>query len=326
MKRQGLSMAFDGTPYAHKPRDIHEEARGRWKSIFPAIGVSDQWLTGKHGPCPMCGGKDRYRFTNIYARGEYYCNFCGPGTGIDLAMGVLKLPLRDVIAIVRKAAAGAPVHMVKPSHSSVRMQQYIADLWRTADRVQPHDVCAQYLQARGVQPEPLALEIKYSSRVVYTHDDKTRTYHPAMIARYVAPDTIERTVHVTYLESGGRKAAVPKPKKLGPGIKPPGGAVRLFRSAETMGIAEGIETALAAQRLFDVPVWAALNDGGLLKWVPPASAKNILIFGDNDKSFAGQSAAYGLAQRLRNMGRTVEVRLPDEAGDDWNDVLVGRAG
>ena len=39
-----------------------ERAVGRWKSILPAFGVTPQQLTGKHGPCPLCGGKDRFRF------------------------------------------------------------------------------------------------------------------------------------------------------------------------------------------------------------------------------------------------------------------------
>ena len=47
---------------------IKERARGRWQGILPAIGVSSQYLTGKHGPCPMCGGKDRFRWTTKTVR------------------------------------------------------------------------------------------------------------------------------------------------------------------------------------------------------------------------------------------------------------------
>jgi len=58
-----------------------------------------------------------------------------------------------------------------------------------------------------------------------------------------------------------------------------------------------------------------------LRWLlPPPEAKRIIIFGDNDPSYAGQAAAYALARRLRSDERVVEVQIPAEVGADWNDV------
>ena len=34
-----------------------EQAVGRWRSILTELDVPAQYLTGKHGPCPCCGGK-----------------------------------------------------------------------------------------------------------------------------------------------------------------------------------------------------------------------------------------------------------------------------
>src|SRR5204862_4060212 len=85
-------------------------------------------------------------------------------------------------------------------------------------------------------------------------------------------------------------------------------------------IAEGIETALSASVLFGVPCWAAVNAGMLAAWRPPPEARHIIIFGDNDPSFAGQAAAYVLARRLGSEGRVVEVQVPAEMDADWNDV------
>jgi putative DNA primase/helicase len=61
-----------------------DRARGHWREILPILGVEERFLTGSHGPCPMCGGKDRYRFTDKDGDGWYYCNQCGPGSGILL--------------------------------------------------------------------------------------------------------------------------------------------------------------------------------------------------------------------------------------------------
>ncbi|MCW5705488.1 MAG: hypothetical protein KIT82_23260, partial [Bradyrhizobium sp.] len=42
---------------------LKDRARGRWKQILSvAAGIDSRHLDGKHHPCPMCGGKDRWRF------------------------------------------------------------------------------------------------------------------------------------------------------------------------------------------------------------------------------------------------------------------------
>ncbi|HHT9923480.1 TPA: primase-helicase zinc-binding domain-containing protein [Legionella pneumophila] len=46
--------------------------------------MDKRYLKNKHGPCPVCGGKDRFRFDDIEGRGTFYCNQCGPGSGIKL--------------------------------------------------------------------------------------------------------------------------------------------------------------------------------------------------------------------------------------------------
>jgi putative DNA primase/helicase len=88
-----------------------------------------------------------------------------------------------------------------------------------------------------------------------------------------------------------------------------------------MGVAEGIETALSASIMYGVPVWACINKTILAKWEPPKIARRILIFADNDANFSGQAKAYHLANRLTVQHKLdVEVLIPPEIGEDWNDV------
>ncbi|OTQ77542.1 hypothetical protein B6D23_11390 [Gilliamella sp. N-W3] len=62
--------------------EITTQAVGKWQSIFSSLGI--EVGNGKHCPCPVCGGKDRFRFDNKDGRGTYICNQCGSGDGLEL--------------------------------------------------------------------------------------------------------------------------------------------------------------------------------------------------------------------------------------------------
>ncbi|MDO4879526.1 MAG: primase-helicase zinc-binding domain-containing protein, partial [Neisseria sp.] len=49
----------------HSLSDIRAAAYGRWPEIHAALGIPAKLLnTRKHQPCPHCGGKDRFRYTD----------------------------------------------------------------------------------------------------------------------------------------------------------------------------------------------------------------------------------------------------------------------
>ena len=74
--------------------EVTDAAAGRWRDILGAIGgLSDKQLSDTHQPCPLCGGKDRYRFDDLDGTGSWFCNKCGGkhhsgggGSGMDLLM------------------------------------------------------------------------------------------------------------------------------------------------------------------------------------------------------------------------------------------------
>jgi putative DNA primase/helicase len=143
-----------------------------------------------------------------------------------------------------------------------------------------------------------------------------------MVSKVITHDDHAVNVHLTYLNPNGTKRVVEgqPTKRVMAGKLPEGSAIRLMPAAEVMGIAEGIETALSASRMFAMPVWSVINGTMLAKWRPPEIAKHIVVFGDHDKNFAGHAKAYAAANRLYiQFGRQVEVRIPDQVGD-WNDV------
>ena len=110
-------------------------------------------------------------------------------------------------------------------------------------------------------------------------------------------------------------------KKVMPGKLPPGCAIRLGPIKSVMGVAEGIETAISAAIMYDMPVWACVNGTLLSQWIPPDGVEQVTVFGDNDGNYTGQAKAYILANRLEvQYKRRVTVMLPPVPGQDWNDV------
>src|SRR5690349_3242895 len=63
---------------------IQQQANGLWPLILETLGINAIYLKNKHGACPVCGGRDRWRFDNKEGRGTYFCNKCGSGDGLQL--------------------------------------------------------------------------------------------------------------------------------------------------------------------------------------------------------------------------------------------------
>jgi putative DNA primase/helicase len=67
-----------------------DRARGRWPEILARCGVDRKFLRrNRHGPCPLCGGRDRYRFTDEHGSGSYFCNQCGASRGHGAGLRLL---------------------------------------------------------------------------------------------------------------------------------------------------------------------------------------------------------------------------------------------
>tara|TARA_R100000808_G_scaffold24871_1_gene58941 strand:- start:1816 stop:3705 length:1890 start_codon:yes stop_codon:yes gene_type:complete len=68
--------------------EVRPAVTGRWRAILPTLGVPAGALVNKHGPCPGCGGKDRFRFDDEGGRGTWICSQGGgetiAGDGFEL--------------------------------------------------------------------------------------------------------------------------------------------------------------------------------------------------------------------------------------------------
>jgi putative DNA primase/helicase len=306
-----------------------QQAEGKWPSVLAACGVESKLLTGRNMPCPMCGGKDRFRFmlNSTRADGRWICSGCMPqtGSGFDLIMALKRCDLKEAMRMVGDVVGTAkPVRQRAPDAEAMRRS--LNELWRKATVIATDDPVDKYLRRR-LLPLPDQRYIRTIEDLKY-HDEPP-SWHWGMLAMVVGPDGKPSTLHRTYLTNDGRKAPVEAVRRLHAGRVAKGGAVRCIpmkADTDELGIAEGIETALAAFKLTGIPCWAAVSAPMLEAWMPPPEAKRIVVFGDSDRSYTGQASAYALAKRLTLVDKLdVRVRLPClgwPEDKDWNDVLI----
>lgn len=304
--------------------EISEQAVNRWPGILAHFGISPN-LQGKQTACPVCGGRDRFRFDNLEGRGTWICNACGAGDGLKLLMLKTGWSFREAASKVRGVIGEIPETRPGKRPDQSRSRILCRALWLRSVPIGEDDAGA-YLASRGILP-PYPGALRFCAAAEVSGHPERQTL-PAMLALVTGPDGTAVNIHRTYLENGAKAVwndpetgVAVSPRRLMPGAIPDGSAIRLGAVGDLLGVAEGIETALRARDRFGMPVWAAINSTMLEKFVPPPGIAELHIFGDNDAKFGGQAAAYRLAHRTaaRKDAPKVEVHIPDQVGTDWAD-------
>jgi len=314
----------------------------RWQEIILSLAphLSPMIERGRrHGPCPLCGGKDRARCHNDFEEtGGVFCNQCSGGANgfavLQWANGWTFLETVDAVCKHLGLADSdipkiRPIQKLKPQQEkdwSVERQR-LQTIWdgSTPDTGR----IARYFKSRGITvPVPPTLRLHPSH--FYFHQGSEARY-PTMLAQIVMGGKAIG-LHQTWLAPDGPgKADVSKPKKSRKCAESMrGGAIRLYpaESGKPIGLVEGIETAISVHQLTGLPTWSCINSGMLERVILPDSVREIYIGADKDRSGCGQRAADRLAKRLVGEGREVQIVLPPgeipdgEKSVDWSDVLM----
>ncbi len=335
-------------------QQIAQMAEGRWHGILSNLGVDGGVLSGRNQPCPLpsCasdkGGKDRFRWTNYQETGAYFCNGCGSGDGFEFAGKYLGLdPKQTLSAVSQLVDCTQPpprYEQRKPKVSAIEKMKKISDECVDIESDEAAPVI-EYLAKRGTSQVPPGVKCHPALPFwdsVNGEDGKPQWHRvgdfPAMVAAIRNPAGKTITLHATYIgdipprEDGSSR---PRKKVLSPCASARGGAIQLWpeptedRDAKHLGLAEGIETAIAAFEMGGGkhPVWATYSASFMRQFVVPKWVGRLFVYGDNDASFTGQSAAYELARRVKHeTGLTdVQVYIPKKPGD-WLDVMNERDG
>lgn len=310
--------------------ELQRATKGRWPTLLPANGVSEEFLSPKQGPCPKCGGKTRFRFEDKDGSGKWFCNTCCPkgSDGFGLVALVKNIDRNDAIKeIAEQVGQGLSAEKKADKREESRTpMETLSKRWNESIAINSKSAAGKYLAKRGLKT-PQSDDLGSHPALDYWESDgpgrpkKVGTYH-ALIALVTNVNGDPVGLQYIYLTADGDKAPVPSPKKRQVAAEggSSGACVKLDAAGETIAIAEGIETGIYVRGVSGLPTWCGMTANIMAAIEVPPEVKAVYIFADNDKSGTGLKAAYDLADRLVAQGVTVYILLPAKVDQDWLDA------
>jgi putative DNA primase/helicase len=301
------------------------------KARFLAESVADipsDCLTGKHSQCPLHGGKNDFRFDDKTGLGSWICT-CGHGDIFDLVMQSRKCSFSDAMHLISEALNGAPalpalerIDAKVKERDIEKNRRSMEQLWHSAKPLTIGDPAHTYLsRTRRITISQFNC-LRFHECAPYKIDETTER-HPSLLAAFIKDGQMVQVQRTALTLDGHKAFEKPGDKRLMPGwTLASGGAVRLFEPFDVLGVAEGVETALAAKQLTGIPTWACLTAKLLEKVVVPNTVREVVIFADNDQSQTGQNSAATLALRLTAEDRQVRIMTPNVCGTDFADLVL----
>ncbi|MEM1149315.1 MAG: hypothetical protein AAGI03_01995 [Pseudomonadota bacterium] len=261
--------------------------------VIARLGIARLQKSGCEmiGPCPLCGGRDRFGI-NLRSN-AFLCRRCDirGGDQVALVQAILGCDFKGALEWLcgstevnaseraRRLAAARRAAEKQARDSERYRQAAIEDargIWDRAKGASLKEVKA-YLAARGVAPDPWPGTLRALPDHPYVRKFKGEglvTLHrgPALIAKCDGSDGHGSAVHQTWIDAArpGKKAVVQRgdedfPSKMVRGSAK-GAAIRLVQGDpgnDTLVMGEGIETTLSAWAAHSIPgaaFWAGISD------------------------------------------------------------------
>nr|WP_213168165.1 toprim domain-containing protein [Citrobacter freundii] len=280
-------------------REVKRQAAGSWESLLPQCGVTVP-PKGRHGPCAICGGSDRFHYIDDHGGGEWHCRQCDEpnhGDGLDL---IARSQGITITAAAQKVSSvlGGDTRTPEPKPAREKPQTDIAGkVAALTAKASPGQ--SAYLTSKGLQcPFPMLSD---GSLLLVLKNGAGATTG----AQVIKPDGSKRLVAGTVKKGSFC-------------------VVNSGETPETVIIAEGLATALSVQQFRpDATIIAAIDAGNLLPVAQVMRQRypgaQIIIAADNDikpgEPNTGKSAAENAAKAVSGW-----VALPQTEGKaDWND-------
>ncbi|QBH98434.1 DUF927 domain-containing protein [Limnobaculum zhutongyuii] len=290
-------------------RSVKKQASGRWDYVLSACGV-DVPAKGKHGPCPICGGTDRFHFIDDNDNGEWHCRQCTEpnyGDGLDLVARVNQASIYEAVERVanvlnmdiRSMKVMSSIHVEPARKEAPKSEaQPIAD--KVAALLTKSELGqSAYLTAKGLQ-YPMPLLSDGSLLVVLANGDGETTG-----AQVIKPD-------------GSKRLLADSTKKDSFFVVNP------LINAETVTLAEGLATALSVHLMFPDALTVVAIDAGNLIHVAKVMRNRypeakIIIAADNDVKPDHKNVGKESAEKAAASVSGWVTLPPTDHKSDWDD-------
>jgi hypothetical protein len=275
------------------------------------------------GPCPVCGGVDRFSI-NIKKQ-LWNCRRCGKGGDvISLAQHIDGVDFKTACRIldVDDRPAAPPVKPVPTPRSSANDDNVsrASDLWRAAIPIRG-TIAEAYLRSRGLQySDPHGGILRFHPRCPFGPG----VMHPCLLGLFRSVTTDEPVgIHRIAIGPDGRKIGRMALGRVG------GAAIKLTCHDDVesgLAVGEGVETTIAAIMLGFAPAWA-LGSAPAIRAFPVLGGVDVLtILVDHDEPDrngrqAGHAAAWECSGRWMSASREVRSIVPRRLGADMADLV-----
>ena len=290
----------------------HDQFHGQWQTVLRNYGC--QLPSGrKHGPCPVCGGKDRFRFDDKNGRGTWFCSQCEPSSGGGLLLlsryigkSVMETAKELIGDDMVKTIAPKRVHVV--NHDEVR-----------AKNIEQAKIGAKSLMASAIaggheymDNKGLAGEYLVNGEAIYSKQGVIPKGDFLLVPVYKKGEL----VNIQKITKDGEKRPL-----FGGDMQ----GVQHIIDGKTKNIAvvEGYATGVTVNKLTAFKTYVAFNTGNLESAVKQVKLDrpdaNIIVFGDHDEIDPVHNRRPG--EYYANKAAdpfAAKVALPPELGD-WDD-------
>ena len=287
-------------------------------ATVPLADLVTEPLTSGMLCCPF--HDDSTPSCRVYPDG-YHCFGCGArGNQLDWLMAAEGMD-RDAAIKLLKAWDGPPVERAPKPDKAEKCARALR-LWGEATPI-AGTLAARYLaDTRGINLAELPTDVDAVLRF-HPRCPFNGSFHPCLIALMRDVLTDEPTgIHRIALTLDARKIERRMLGKIG--------AVKLWPAGSQLVIGEGIETVLAAATciLYENaplrPAWALTSTGPFAQFPVIADVERLILLIDHDDE--GIAAANACTGRWTRARRTVVKLMPDEAGADFNDLIMPENG
>jgi putative DNA primase/helicase len=191
---------------------------------------------------------------------------------------------------------------------------FAKSIWKATEPLKGTIVEKYLVETRKLElPDTEA--IRFHPRLKVT---KTDQYAAAMVCILTGIHTDQFTgINRIFLTENGRKISN---AVLG---RASGSAIKIdLVEGQGLGIAEGIESAIAARFLYR-PMWSVISAGGMRHFPVLAGIEHLEIFADNDFNGAGEAAAHECLERWETSA-DVSIVMPPLKGADIADFITDK--